>query len=339
MYLSRQHREGVVSMRALSAVGILCGLFTAMAIRDKMAELPVRKSAEPPRKLTPWEKVERHLSAAERMSNDATDQNVGRIQGFFAERKGHAREFGEDVLSMSGKWAWVKSRLPFTDGDEHETFLRESFERHLFKGDELKELVEATVASYLSELEKIDNETLVAIRADLSDSELATSELGSVLSSDQSFRQAYARVVEAVVPVVERDMKLTGGREAAAFVGSEIGVAIASRILTAVAARLGVSGGILTTGAASGVATLGAGLVAAFVVDMALDWVLKKAGYDPAGDIASKVNETLDKVESLLVEGDGAASGLRQEFVRMKQARCSVRHEVMKRLVLEGGNP
>src|SRR5262249_54300099 len=142
----------------------------------------------------------------------------------------------------------------------------------------------------------------------------------------------------------------------------------------AVAVRLGVSGGILGTGAASGVATLGVGLVVGFLVDGAVDWTMRQAGYDPAGDIAHEVANTLGRMETLLVEGEPDAHrafkklrhlqdhdrfsfvrsecrqsadrieasgilGLRHELNRLNKLRSRLREEALRKLVLEGGTP
>src|SRR5207244_2127211 len=102
-------------------------------------------------------------------------------------RKQAARAFATEVLSLSGKWAFVKSKLPWTDADGHNRFLRESFERLVFKGEDIKELIESAVRGYVSELEGIESAMLVDIRADLSEGELAPPELLPALGSDESF--------------------------------------------------------------------------------------------------------------------------------------------------------
>jgi hypothetical protein len=71
--------------------------------------------------------------------------------------------------------------------------------------------------------------------------------------------------------------------------------------------RLGVSGGLLAAGAGSSWATFGIGLVAAIVIDIGIDWGMKLAGHDPAGEVASKVEGVLQKVKELLLDGEPQA--------------------------------
>jgi hypothetical protein len=146
--------------------------------------------------------------------------------------------------------------------------------------------------------------------------------------------------------------------------GSDVAAAVTVRIVSAVAVHLGISGGILSTGAASGMATLGIGLAAGFVLDSPVDFILRQAGYDPAGQIAAKTAETLENIRFLLIEGDQWAHvryqmirqlqsdgwrqaleslnaegvlGLRHEINRLRKLRKSFRDAALKKLIGEGG--
>ena len=79
-----------------------------------------------------------------------------------------------------------------------------------------------------------------------------------------------------------------------------------TRTLAAVATRLGLSGAILGTGAASSWATAGAGVVIGIVVDLLLDWIIGWF-YDPVDDIAGKVAASLDDVKHSITAGDPEA--------------------------------
>ena len=111
-----------------------------------------------------------------------------------------------------------------------------------------------------------------------------------------------------------------------------------------------------------------------FLVDGAVDWIMRQAGYDPAGDIAREVSSTLGRMETLLIEGEPEAHrafkklrhlqdhdrfsfvrtecrqsadgieasgilGLRHELDRLHTLRSRLREEALKKLVLEGGTP
>jgi hypothetical protein len=279
------------------------------------------------------------LSAAETASTEAADKYARRVRQFFAERKAGARPFAEEVLSWSGKWAFLKSQSPWGNDGDYRQFLREAFERHLFKEEDIADLIRYAVQGYASELTGIENETLLAIRADLSDSALTQSAPLPALRSDDAFRQAVAAMMAKVLAIATNDVTVTAGRELASFIASDIATNITIEILSVVAARLGIEAGILGSGVASSAATLGIGLVAAILADQLLDWVLNAAGYDPAGAIAAKVCESLDGVEALLLDGDPETGkgGLCRELAKLREQRSALRREALQKLILEGG--
>ena len=358
-------------LQLLLAAATLAGIAGYAAFEG----IPAPNSPEPhyaPARVDAWEKITPRLHAADQAGQEAANRYGKRIRAFFAERKQHTRHFGEEVLSLSGKWAFVKSKLPFTDAGGHRQFLRERFEQLVVSGPELEELIQSVVAGYIGELQGIENDLLVQIRADLSDSDLARFEAGALLRTDEAFRKEYARSLEQVAAVVRRDVMVQVGRETVTWVGSDIAANITLSLATALAERLGISAGILGGGAASGAATLGVGIAAGFVLDALLDWVLRACGHDPAGDIAAKVDEALDMFQGLLLDGDpqavrtyeklrqlqrddlfpfvreecrqaadqmetGGYLGLERELKRLKEVRSRLRGEALRKLILEGG--
>ena len=325
-----------------------------------------------PGRLNVWEKVVvPKLHAAEEAGTQAADRDAALVTRFFAERKERARAFAEEVLSLRGKWQFVKAKLPFTDHDGHERYLHDRFEEMVVSGPELKELIQSVVSRYVSELQGIESDLLVSLRADLSDSELAGLQAGAVLKTDEAFRREYARSLERVAGVVAGDLPVQVGREALTWVSADIATNVTASLATALAERLGISAGILGTGAASGAATLGVGIAAGFVVDAVLDRVLRAMGHDPAGDIAQKIGEALDTFQDLLLDGDkeavstyrklremqdsdffafvrsecrraadkvetGGYLGLRKELKRLHDSRALLRREALEKLILEG---
>lgn len=318
--------------QVLLAVGIIAGLALMSIIRACWGgDDPVRQAA--------WEeKVAPHLAAAEQTAINAVGKHAKRVQEFFAERKKGTRRFAEAVLSWTGKFHFMNSKMPWAAEDDYGKFLERSFEQHVFKEAELSDLIKAAVEGYASELMGIENETLLAIRADLSDSELANGDQLPALKSDEAFRAALAAMMERVLPVVTADVVVTAGRELTNFVASDVAANISLEILAAVSARLGVEGGILSSGVAAGAATLGIGLVAAILIDMTLDWVMKQAGYDPAAEISAQLCQTLDTVENLLLNGDPETGkgGLCRELANLQEQRCGMCREALKKLILKG---
>jgi hypothetical protein len=354
--------------QVLIALGTLAGIAAYNAIKSLPASSPRHYA---PARLEAWEKIAPRLHAADLAGQEAANRHRERVLAFFAERKQNSRDFGEAVLSLGGKWAFVKSKLPFTDSDGHREFLRQRFGQIVLSGPELQELIQTVVAGYISELTGIENDLLVQIRADLSDSELARVETGAIMRTDEAFKREFAKSLDQVAAVVGHDVVVQVGRDTVNWVGADIATNITISLGTALAERLGISGGILGSGAASGVATLGIGLAASVVIDAVLDQVLKACGHDPAGDIAAKVDEALDLLQAMLLDGDpqalktyetlrrlqehdlfpfvrtecrqaadrmetGGYLGLDREFKRLKEARCGLRTEALRKLILEG---
>jgi hypothetical protein len=358
-------------VQLLIAAATLAGMAACAAFKYVQAPSSTQPVYAPAR-INAWEKITPRMRAANLAGQETANRHRESVRAFFVERKGRTREFGEAVLSLGGKWAFVKSKLPFTDGDGHRQYLRERFEQIVVSGPELHDLIQSVVAGYINELQGIENDLLVQIRADLSDSDLARFETGAMLRTDEAFRQEYAHSLEQVAAVVRRDVMIQVGRETVLWVGTDIATNITISLATALAERLGVSAGILGSGAASGAVTLGVGIAAGLVLDALLDWVLKAWGHDPAGDIAAKVDEALDMFQGLLLDGDpqavrtyetlrrlqnhdpfpfvraecrlaadrmetGGYLGLCRELKRLQEARSRLREEALRKLILEGG--
>jgi hypothetical protein len=109
----------------------------------------------------------------------------------------------------------------------------------------------------------------------------------------------------AVLPKVIDELKINAANFVGSWVGSEIATTLIGRSLVA---RLGLSGGFLGVAARSGLVTLGIGLVAWFVMDYVIDWILQFFGReDPAVQLAGKVQDALGRIEFQLIEGDQTA--------------------------------
>jgi hypothetical protein len=226
------------------------------------------------------------------------------VEQFFAERKLRAGDFAADVLSLSGKWEYVKGSLGAGD---HRKYLEESFSRHVFRPEELKAAVESAVGRYLSESEGREARLLLEIRADLADGELAAPEYLPALASESEFREQFDAVLQAVIPVVAADLGADVAKELASMLAMQIAGRIVSEIGATLATELGLSGGILGTGATSGTVTVGFSLAAAVLVDQATGWAARQAGYDPEGEVAARVVAALSDLERKILDGPTAA--------------------------------
>jgi hypothetical protein len=283
--------------------------------------------------------VRRHLGEADVKSKAALSERLGAIDKLFSKGRSGSKAFSEEALSWGGKFALVKGC--FGGSDCHATFLKEAFARHIFSEDELKQALAASVKGYLFDLEGVENEMLVKLRADLADLDQADESTATHLRSDEEFRKEYQRLSVEIASTMKLDTGVMIGREVGILVASEIATQVAMRAARTAAAEMGVEGGILATGAASTVATLGVGMVICVILDYVVDAVFKAAGYDPAAKIAAQVDASLCTMQRALVgdislAGGGKKGSLREQLERLHQVRSKLRQETVARLVNGG---
>jgi len=258
-------------------------------------------------------RTQKSLAWAERKARHAIDGNLTPLDEFFAEVKQRTPEFTDDVLSWGSKWRFVADKTPFTKGGRHAAFLRSAFERHLFKSDELERAIEQAVRGYGDNLTAIENRMLVKISEDLSD--LPAAELPE-FASHQTLRAAYEAALERAMERV--------GDDVTADVATQIVSLVAGEVLTQVAARLGVSAGILGAGAGSSWATLGAGVVIGLIADQLVSWVWDWWS-DPRGSLAAELNDKLDELHDLIVDGGDRKGGVRTALAQFAERRAKLR--------------
>lgn len=279
---------------------------------------PARPSAPSPEEI-----AGPHLKWAEREAARLLDEHLRQIDEFFDHTSRHTPEFAERALSWGSKWRLVADHLPFTKGDRHRAFIRAQFEQHLFTPAQLSDLVEQVVASHLAHLSSVESEMLVRIRADVAD----FPEAYPIAQLDQSsldaqYDEALAQVLTAAASSVRSD------------VGTLLVSEIAGEVLTQVALKLGVSAGILTTGAASSWATFGVGLVVGLIVDQIVSWVWDRYA-DPVGSLSSQLDRKLDEMRGLIVEGSDDVQGLRWRLETYADERARVREAAVLAILRE----
>jgi hypothetical protein len=290
---------------------------------------------------TPEKRIARkRLSEADTKSEAAIDARLKPLADLFAKGRKGARAFAEEALSWSGKWQLLKGAV--RGDDSHRQFLADAFARHVFSPEELREAMERAVRGYLDDVEGYEAEMLVLLRADLADPARTGDALPAHLRGDEAFGREYRQLAGRVVAELRLDVGVTIGRELGIAIASDLAAQVVLQAAKAAAAELGLNAGVLGTGAASTVATLGAGLVAAVVLDSLLDEVLKMAGYDPAAKIEALVRESLDRLEASLTRDGGTFSwhktgALRERLEQLHESRSKMRREAIHRLLKEGG--
>jgi hypothetical protein len=329
------NRKKRIILLCLAALASLTAIAAAAAWRS------YHPSCDPARVRVWQTKVVPQLKRTDAATRSAIDVQAKAVKAFFEEKKRHTREFAAAVLSLSGKWNFLVSKLPYADKERHRRFLQAKFQEIIFSPDELKTVLSSAVQGYIARADGLQSELLVALRKDLADSEFSPGRTLRLPQTDKAFRNRYDRMAQAMLPTLRRDLGAGIGKLAVNLIATEIATPIAVRVTTASAARLGVSAGLLECGLCTGTFTLGAGCAIAFVVDQALDAFLRSRGYDPEGAIAHELDNTLDQLAALILEGAADSQnpqrGLRHELMQLQQARARVRDAVLHKLIVEGG--
>jgi hypothetical protein len=319
-----------------------------------------------------WAKVQPHLDRFDKAAEEARERRLDTLRDFLSKREKRTPRFAEEVLSWGGKWALIKQTVGVGEADGHRKYLAEAFGRHVLSGEELQAEITRTVRGYLSDLEALENDMLVQLRADLADLELGRGVSAAVLSSDATFLEECHRLEAELEPALSRELGVAIGREVASFVAMDVTTQVVIRVAEAVAVELGVSAGVLSAGAASTVATLGVGLVVGVVIDALLGELLRVFGHDPEREIGERAAGQVRRLSDLLIDGEAAARGsherllamgnddwypparaagiqaalsiensgrlgLRGELTGLHRLRSKLRTEALRKLVSEGG--
>ncbi|MBV9121925.1 MAG: hypothetical protein JO112_01035 [Planctomycetes bacterium] len=316
-----------------------------------------------------WERAQPLLAEADRQAAAALDRHLDSIHAFLADSKPGARAFAERLLSLRGKWELVRSQMAGDGQNQYAEFLSQAFAEHVFAAGDLEQVVAAAIQGYLAELEGIEDQLLVRLRADLADDQLAGQAVFPDLASDQAFRSHYHDLALRVAQDLDTDLKVVAGREVFLWEATNVATDLTLEAGAAAAARLGISSTILSAGATSSWRTLGVGLVVAIVLDAVVNRFIKAAGYDAEAKIAEHVGDTLDDLGRTITDGSPEARatleklqtmehddpdpdvraactqaihsiqagtqlyGLRRELDKITAARASLRKETLRRFI------
>ncbi|MCC6239013.1 MAG: hypothetical protein IT448_01745 [Phycisphaerales bacterium] len=302
------------------------GVIAGVLLREPIVEFFWAKPTNPaPAKIqlpkNAQQFVEPSLKWADDQSLKAVDDHLASLSAYFEEIKKQTPAFAEEILGWRSKWYIGVDHLPFTRTDRHETYLRERFAAHIFTSEQLSQSIEAVVKHYIASVQSTEGRMLVDIKADIAG--LPQASLPQ-FASKESLERAFATALENAAKKVQVDLRKDAIREIAS--------AIAGDVLGMVALRLGLSAGILAAGAASSWVTLGVGLAVAIIVDYVVgkiwDWWA-----DPVGDMSRMLNEKLDEIHKLIVDGDGTNPGLRGKLLELHEKRKQVRRQAIGDLI------
>jgi hypothetical protein len=220
--------------------------------------------------------IDRHIRDSTARANQTAASRAEQLAAFVRKKKDEGlKGFSEDVTSYRSSWLAIKTKLPFTDSEEHRRFVVEAFDKRLFSPTQLRDTIAQIVGAFDKDLVEEQNKLAVSLRQEIQGGPVAA--IGAP-GAQQEMQKA---VATATGSARSQATKAIGD-----MVVSETVAAIVSLVLT----RLGVTLSIISAGASTSWWSLGAGLAIGLAVDAAVRYFR-----DPAKDVSTDVGRSLDE--------------------------------------------
>ena len=269
------------------------------------------------------QRVVPHLTRCASRVEESIGGNLAVLNDLINRAEIRTSRFSEVALSLGSNWRLAKDYVPFTAGGEHEAYLRDQFEELVLSSEDLEREIRLVIDASLREMVRLEGQLFIELRADLED---LPSSMRAGEVSDGQMRQALEQAIRAAATQSSSDFR--------GAVGQQLVSLIAGEVLAHTAVRLGVSAGILSVGAGAGWATFGVGLVAGILVDSLVSTVWNFWS-DPEQDLTRQIQAKLNRMRSLLLEGDSDHPGLRPRLVGLAQERSKAIESVLRELLME----
>jgi hypothetical protein len=297
--------EHLTKRHVLAGAGVVAGIALVTLIR--LAWSQSATVTAPPEAPSAAEVVARHLEAARQEAAAGLEPQFAVVHEFFAQASLGTRAFAEDALGLGSKWELINGYV-FAD-DRHRKYLEERFAARVFRAEDIEQTIQHVVAAYLNHLDNVDATFLVNLRADLDGIPTANFSAGiEPAVIQQSIAAAIGDAVDA----------------GPGAVGADVVNLAAGEALTQLAVWLGAKAGMLPSGKQTTLADFGTQLVVGFVADAIISRAYDEM-FDPVGEMSRQVDETLQRLEALIVSGDGEEPGLYQRLRDYAERRAEAR--------------
>jgi len=262
--------------------------------------------------------IRKHEEQARKRCQKALMQQLAAIPNFFEEAKKGCPDFADYALGWGSTRRYIQDLIPFGDCEKHKRFLEEKFAECIFAEADLVRLVEKVVKGYVQEVQQIENQMLLELRADLEDIDPRWAKL-----EVKQFQEEYNKHLEKVCK--EATTKLIYHTLKAAQVPASLvaGRYLEINILQVILRRLGIRAGAVV----SGTVTFGVGVIIAIVIDTILDRILNWI-YDPKEELVKKLRDTFDELKTDILEK------VKQELEKFTEEREAVRQAALQSMLM-----
>lgn len=262
-----------------------------------------------------------HFDWADRECERLVDESLVALQCYFASVRKGTPQFAEVALGWGSKWRFVADRLPFIGGYRHEEYLRAAFREHLLTPEDLEAQIRRLVQNYVDSVRSVEDQTLIRIRLDIVN-----------LSPGLLVGQIDEGKLRAIFAAAMTKAAEHTGASLREDVAQQVIGLVVGEVLTQAAVRLGVSAGVLGTGAATSWATAGASILIGICVDQIISWGWDQLA-DPTGHLAREMDAKIAQLHKAIVDGTTAAPGLRQRLDGFASERVAVRRAIILEVV------
>ena len=208
----------------LALVGVIAGALMSrmlignawnapQPIGEPSAGIPISVVPDPLTIATP------RLDAAKQKSEQIIAAHILPVQTFFEDSKKNSRHFAEVSLGWGSKWRLIADKIPYSKGGRHESYIRDQFEKSIFCPKDVEDVMASAVSGYLADIRNVENQMLVALRADIAGfpdayplSQLDDSQLQS------KFEDAIRNAIDAA----EDDLQANIGTQLVSIIGGEV---------------------------------------------------------------------------------------------------------------------
>jgi hypothetical protein len=322
-----QHSETLTMRNLLGVparawwVAVLAMLIVPLTLGQAVGQETVNKARE---KQAAWENAANRLEQFDRASQDAIEEQIKTLDPVFAEAKGGAKAFADEMLGGWGKLKYVvgatdtvlstvfdgicdlfgtpQSKCGIPSTTVHlEKYSRDVFDERVITEGKISREASRVASGYLSTLQELENRAVIDLGVDLADGALGPLPPLPDMRPELSRFCTTWSMTNDLVDNAGSDLMVTAVRWAAS----------------------GLIADKLTEDQPSGVKKTGTNFLIGAQIDGAIDAGLQAAGYDPAGRLAARVGTRLDAVRSGLIYGSKEGGKADEAYISLTRFRLA----------------
>jgi len=254
--------------------------------------------------------IRKYEQQARKRCQTALRQQLAAIPEFFENAKQGCPDFADYALGWGSTRRYLQDLIPFGDCEKHKRFLKEKFAECIFKEEDVERVVEQVVKGYLQEVQQIENQMLLELRADLEGFDPSWAKLDV-----KELQKEYNKHLEKVCKQATTKLLYHNAQMVASVVAGEF---LTHHILQIILRRLGIRAGAVV----SGTFTFFIGAIIGFIIDQILDSI-----FDHKGTLVKELRGKLDELKMKIFEK------VKHELEKFTEERETVRQAALQSML------